>query len=298
MRHPQEKRAGGPAVHWGPLSGGGGPRKIQHPAKATGGSPFKVPPQSLGPLPDPPGAQATAPTPQPVPYLTRPGQAGAQKSKELSSQVEVARESWLEKTLHFKSGGRIPQSGTVKWPHFTDGKREARRSGFLCYAYAASLRAAGMSPGVPRPHPARKPQPLPKSSSTESREASAPHLSRQGADREASRRGSPALRPSLSTGSGGRAPRRTSERRGEEGRAREGGAGHSPEAAKRPGAQSSAPHSAANRRGSCIVWGCGRRAGRSGPASSRSRSSGTGINRAARHLPPAHVLRPGPPGAD
>lgn len=73
--------------------------------------------------------------------------------------------------------------------------------------------------------------------------------------------------PRLSSGSGtkfvnsggrGRARRRTSERRGEEGRGREGGAMDSPEKAKSPEAQKSAPQSAASRRGHGMVWGRGR----------------------------------------
>lgn len=70
----------------------------------------------------------------------------------------------------------------------------------------------------------------------------------------------------VNSGGGGRAPQRTSERRGEEGRGPEGGAIDSPEAAKTPEAQRSAPQSAASRRGPGMPWGRGRGSGRFGRA--------------------------------
>ena len=86
---------------------------------------------------------------------------------------------------------------------------------------------------------------------------------------------------------GGRAPRRTSERRGEEGRGPEGGAIDSPEKAKSPEAQRSAPQSAASRRGPGMPWGRGRGTGRFGRAhrGALTPAPGRGINRAAPPRP-------------
>lgn len=81
--------------------------------------------------------------------------------------------------------------------------------------------------------------------------------------------GAGSLTKFVNSGSRGRARRRTSERRGEEGRRREGGAIDSPEKAKSPEAQRSAPQSAASTRGHGMVWRCGpetRRSGCSDPA--------------------------------
>lgn len=76
----------------------------------------------------------------------------------------------------------------------------------------------------------------------------------------------------------GRAPLRTSERQAEEGR----GQRDSPDAAKRPEAQSSTPHSAASTRENCMLQdaGNGPHAPMLGPESSCVRSSYTGINQA------------------
>lgn len=76
----------------------------------------------------------------------------------------------------------------------------------------------------------------------------------------------------------GRAPLRTSERRAEQGR----GQRDSPDAAKRPEAQSSTPHSVASTRENCMLRDAGKwpRAQMLGPESSCVRSSHTGINQA------------------
>lgn len=76
----------------------------------------------------------------------------------------------------------------------------------------------------------------------------------------------------------GRAPLRTSERRAEQGR----GQRDSPDAAKRPEAQSSTPHSAASTREYCMLRDAGKgpRAQMLGPKSFCVRFSHTGINQA------------------
>lgn len=105
-----------------------------------------------------------------------------------------------------------------------------------------------------------------------------------------------ALLKFVNSRSRGRASLRTSERRAEQGR----GQRDSPDAAKRPEAQSSMPHSAASTRETCMLRDAGKgpRALMLGLESSCVRSSHSGINQAPQLRPLAQGLRPVQPRAD
>lgn len=151
LGHPQKPLARGPTVGGSPPGPGkwvvAGPKKIQQHAKAPGRSQelppleaalFQAQAQAPCPLQSPTQSQSIPPTPQsslrdlqtlrrtsgnvhdPTSCQGFRGSCpGMLAGEDLSIQVlETCRQKACE---------------TIQWLHFTDGKREALPSGFLCY---------------------------------------------------------------------------------------------------------------------------------------------------------------------
>lgn len=155
---------------------------------------------------------------------------------------------------------------------------------------------AGLSPGVQGHRPVSKPLSLPQGPGAKRAEAEIVRLCNRGAAPE---RIPQALLKFVNSRGGGRAPLRTSERRAEEGRGPKGGAGDSPDAAKRPGAQSNTPHSAASAPESCMLRDAGKNTRTGAGTRGLLRTLRSRWNKSVSRLRPlAHVLRPGQPQAD
>lgn len=166
------------------------------------------------------------------------------------------------------------KTDTVRWPHFTDAVKRGttQRIPLLCVSHIPKGgRAVTGCPGSPLSAKATITAPRPRGRERRGTFACPTRTQPLSVPLQA-------LLKFVNSRSRGRAPLRTSERRAEQGR----GQRDSPDAAKRPEAQSSTPHSAASTRESCMLRDAGKgpRAVMLGPESSCLRSSHSGINQA------------------